>query len=85
MRSTNSKLDRLDNKLENLTGGVHALDTKFTVQEAKADNLETKVTAELKDFEIRLTDKFTIELRDHGERLARIEAKLDIDPPAEAA
>ena len=24
-------------------------------------------------------------LRDHGERLARIEAKLEIDPPAEAA
>lgn len=23
--------------------------------------------------------------REHGERLARIEAKLDIDPPAEAA
>ena len=29
--------------------------------------------------------KFTAQLHDPGERLARIEAKLDIDPPAEAA
>ena len=29
--------------------------------------------------------KFTAQLQDHGDRLARIEAKLDIDPPAEAA
>ena len=28
---------------------------------------------------------FTDQLKGHGERLARIEAKLDIDPPAEAA
>jgi len=29
--------------------------------------------------------KFTAQLQDHGERMARIEAKLDIDSPAEAA
>ena len=39
-----------------------------------------------------LDHKFTVEfraaydvLREHGERLARIESKLEIDPPAEAA
>ena len=39
--------------------------------------LDHKVTGELKAvYDV---------LREHGERLARIEAKLEIDPPAEAA
>ncbi|MCY4194187.1 MAG: hypothetical protein OXF04_07825 [bacterium] len=78
MRVVNAKLDKIGDD-------VAGLDTKFTGQ--------------IKDLEIRLTDKFTGQinaqgrridgiydaLRDHGERLARIEAKLDIDPTAEAA
>ncbi len=62
----------------NVTGAIKDLDTKFT--------------GAIKDLEIRLTHKFTVEinaldtkLQDHGERLARIETKLGIDPPAEAA
>jgi len=71
------------------------LSVRFSGLERKLDDN----TAAIKDLEIRLTDKFTGQinaqgrridgiydaLRDHGERLARIEAKLDIDPPAEAA
>ena len=72
---------------------------KLTVLTDAIQTLDTKVTGEIKDLEIRLTDKFTGEIkaqgeridrvhdvvRDHSGRLARIEAKLDIDPPAEAA
>lgn len=58
--------------------------------------LDTKITGTINDLEIRLSNKFTVEinaldtrvndqLKVHGERLARIEAKLEIDPPAEAA
>ena len=82
------------------------LSVRFSGLERKLDDN----TAAVKDLEIRLTDKFTGQireldakftghinaqgqridgiydaLRDHGERLARIEAKLDIDPTAEAA
>ena len=57
------------------------LSVRFSGLEQKLDDN----TAAVKDLEIRLTDKFTAELKGHGERLARIEAKLDIDPPAEAA
>ncbi|WP_419925860.1 hypothetical protein [Candidatus Poriferisocius sp.] len=70
---------------EKFTGEFKALNEKFT-GELKAQGHE------LKALEIRLTDKFTGEikaldhlLRGHGERLARIEAKLEIEPPAEAA
>ena len=43
-----------------------------------------KVTGELKAQGARI-DRVHDVLRAHGERLARIEFKLDIDPPAEAA
>ena len=69
--ATNLRFDHLNGKVDNLTGDLHALDTKFT--------------GELKDQFHALDTKFTGELRAHGERLARIEAKLEIDPPAEAA
>ena len=72
----------LDHKF---TGELRALDHKFT-GEFKA--LDQKFTGELR----ALDHKFTVEfkavygvLREHGERLARIESKLEIDPPAEAA
>ena len=70
-------------------GGVISLLAVFVrMMGLRFDRLEAKVdnnTAAIKDLEIRLTDKFTGQLKAHGERLARIEAKLDVDPPAEAA
>ncbi len=45
--------------------------------EAKINRLDDKVEAKFN----RVDDT----LRTHGERLARIEAKLEIEPPAEAA
>jgi predicted PurR-regulated permease PerM len=58
-------------RFDGLVQDVHALDIKFT--------------GEIRALETKLTDKFTAELRAHGERLARIESKLEPDPPAEAA
>ena len=86
--AVNSRLDRQDARLDSLIAAVHALDTKFTGLfsgletrfenlETRFDRLETKVDA--------LDEKFTAQLHDHGERLARIEAHLRINPPAEAA
>ena len=43
--------------------------------------LDDKFMAHLTDLRKEVHDGF----RDHGERLARIEVKLDNDPPAEAA
>ena len=69
--SLETKVDSLETKVDENTAAVSALDTKFT---GAINNLET-----------RMTEKFLNHLREHGERFARIEAKLDIDPPAEAA
>ncbi len=86
MRTFSAKLDSMDAKFDGkfgeLSNAIHALDTKFTGQ---VKDLDIKFTGQMKDMEIRLTDKFTAQFKEHGERLARIEAKLDIDPPAEAA
>ena len=60
---------------------IKALDLKFT-GELKA--LDLKFTGELKAQGERIDRVYDV-LRDHSERLARIEAKLEIDPPAEAA
>ena len=46
--------------------------------------LDQDVTGELKAQRERIDRVFDV-LREHGERLARIEARLEIDPPAEAA
>ena len=59
----------------------HGLTDKFT-GELRA--LDHRLTGELKAQGER-TDRVLDVLRDHGERLARIEVKLDIDPSAEAA
>ena len=74
------------------TGQLKAMDGKFTGQLKAMDDkftgefkvLDSKFTGELKAHGERIDRVFDV-LRDHGERLARIEAKLDIDPPAEAA
>ena len=65
-------------RLSSLETTVKSMDTKFT---GAIKDSETKFTGAIKDLEIRMDTKF----KEHGERLARIEAKLEIDPPAEAA
>lgn len=72
-------------QFQGLREDIRGLDHKFT-------DLDHRFTGELRALEIRISDKFTVELkaqydvlREHGERLARIESKLEIDPPAEAA
>ena len=72
----------IEGRLDVLTGAIRTLDTKFT---GEIKDLDTKFTGAIKSLEIRLADKFTSQFKEHGERLARIEAKLDIDPPSEAA
>ena len=69
--SVDARFGRLEERVDNLTGEVHALEVRLT----------DKFTSEIR----RLESKFTGELRAHDERLARIEAKLETDPPAEAA
>ena len=67
----------------NLTGEVKELEIKFT----------DKFTSEIKGLEIKLTEKFNCGLgdlrtemhkdfRDHGERLARIETRIEFNHPA---
>lgn len=83
----------LSTRFSSLELAVKNLGTNFT---SELGALDTKFTGAIKDLEIRLSNKITVEintldtkvndqLKIHGERLARIEAKLDIDPPAEAA
>jgi len=75
MRDLSVRFSGLEQKLDDNTAAVKNLEIRLT----------DKFTGQITDLEIRLTNRFTAELRSHGERLARIEAKLDIDPPAEAA
>ena len=89
MRMMNTRFDRLESKVDNLTGEVHAMDTRLT---GETHALETRLSGEIHALETKLSGelkalgtKFTGELKAHGERLARIEARLDIEPPAEAA
>ena len=60
-----------------VANGFAAVEARFGRLEDKVDGLVGEVHA--------LEIKFTAEIRAHGERLARIEAKLEPDPPAEAA
>ena len=61
-----------------------ALVALITAQGQDIKDLDHRLTGELKAQGDR-TDRVLDVLRDHGERLARIEVKLDIDPSAEAA
>ncbi len=67
--------------LNEIKGLEHRLIEKFTVE---LKHLDTKFTGELKAQGERI-DRIHDVLRDHAGRLARIEARLDKDPPAEAA
>ena len=71
-----------------VANGFAAVEARFDRLENRFGRLEDKVdglVGEVHDLEIKFTEKFTAEIRAHGERLARIEAKLEPDPPAEAA
>lgn len=94
--NTNARFDRLEDKIGNNEAKIDTNTAAITDLEIR---MTDKVTGAIKDLEVRMTDKFTGELkaqgeridrihdvlRGHGERLARIEFKLNIDPPAEAA
>ncbi len=56
----------------------------FRASNAEIKALDHNFTGELRAQGARIDRVYDV-LRDHGERLARIEAKLEIDPPAEAA
>jgi hypothetical protein len=71
-----------------VANGFAAVETGFGRLEDRFGRLEDKVdglVGEVHALEIKFTEKFTAELRTHSERLARIESKLEPDPPAEAA
>ncbi len=55
------------------TGFISLLFQFMRMMGTRLDRIESKV------------DNLSGELKTHGERLARIETNLDIDPPAEAA
>ena len=76
---------QFQNLREDMKKGFDSLETKVDENTAAVSALDTKFTGAINNLETRMTEKFLNHLRDHGERLARIEAKLDIDPPAEAA
>ena len=71
------------------------MNRRFDEQKADSERRFAAVLDEIKGVEHRLTGEIKAQgeridmvldvLRNHGERLARIETKLDIDPPAEAA
>ena len=82
MRATNAKLDKISEDVARLdtkfTGQIKELDTKFTGQ---IKELEIRLTGQINDLDTRVAAQF----KEHGERLARIEAKLGIDPTVQAA
>ena len=69
------QLKAMDDKF---MGQLKAMDDKF-IGEIKV--LDSKFTGGLKAHGERIDRVFDV-LRDHGERLALIEAKLNVDPPA---
>ncbi|MCY4194711.1 MAG: hypothetical protein OXF04_10545 [bacterium] len=93
MRATNAKLDKISEDVARLdtkfTGQIKELEIRLTGQ---INDLETRVAAQFKELEIRLTGQINdldtrvaAQFKEHGERLARIEAKLGIDPTVQAA
>ena len=93
-----ASIHNLDTKF---TGQISDLEVrlsdKFTGQISDLEvRLSDKFTGQISDLEVRLSDKFTGHLtdlrkevydgfKDHGERLARIEVELKIEPPPAAA
>ena len=89
LRDLSTRFSSLELAVKNLDTNVtselkdleNRLSDKFA-QELKG--LDTKFTQELKAQGQRIDRVYDV-LLDHGERLARIELKLEIEPPAEAA
>ena len=79
-KQTNSQLAILTGTVSHLEGRFDGLEGRFDGLEGRFDGLENRFDAQGKRI-----DGILHVLREHGERLARIEAKLDNDPPAEAA
>ncbi len=87
MRMMGTKVDRLESAVEKVLNGLHALDIKFTGLSGEVQALDAKVTGlsgEVQALDAKVTG-LTGEVQAQGERLARIETHLNIDPPAEAA
>ena len=63
------------------TGFISVLVYAMRTLSARLDRFEDKVTGQISSLSERMHKGF----KEHGERLARIEARLEIDPPAEAA
>lgn len=61
---------QFQNLREDMKEGFRQVNGRLDHPDTGLHALHTQV----KDFEIRLTDKFTSQLKEHGERLARIEA-----------
>ena len=79
------RFDRLEDRFDRLETRVGSLETKFESLLAKVGSLEGRFDRLENRFD-RFDIKFTGHLSVHGERLARIEVELNIDPPpAEAA
>lgn len=76
------RFDRLEDKVDNNAVAIKDLEIRLTDKfTAALKAMDDKFTAALK----ALDDKFTGQFKEHGERLARIEVKLENDPNAEAA
>ena len=84
VRMLGSKLDRLESIVEKIFHGLHALDIKVTGEIHALDTKVTGLTGEIHALDTKVTG-LAGEVKAQGERLARIEAHLDINPPAEAA
>ena len=92
MRMMSARFDRIDDRFDRVDDRFDRVDDRF-------DRFEDKFTSQISGVHGRidgLRSEFHLELggireemhkgfKEHGERLARIEAHLEIDPPAEAA
>ena len=70
------------------TGFISVLVYAMRTLSARLDRFEDKVTGQINGLQgqvIALGEAMHKGFKEHGERLARIEARLEIDPPAEAA
>jgi len=74
-------IDEIKGVEHRLTGMFQVLDSKFT---GMFQAMDEKTTSHFGVQGQRIDGIYDVLLR-HGERLTRIEVKLDIDPPAEAA
>ena len=71
---------QLQNLRDDLRQGLRDLGQAVAVQGESIESLKIAVV-QLETTVVQLNET----AKDHGKRLARIERKLDIDPPAEAA